>query len=102
MTNYSKHADLAADVAANRLSDADARIIASRRDATAARMECEFERVSGYERSVRNRFGSNVATKGKGHKTLGARQHGKAAKQARGAGYGDYRMERLYRNPTAL
>lgn len=102
MTNYAKYADLVDAVAARQMTESDAKIVASRRDASAANMECEFGRVSAYENRVRFQIGTNMPTKGQGHKTIGARFHGKAAKQARGAGYGNYKFERLYRNPKAL
>lgn len=91
---YAKHADLVEAVNAGTLTAFNASHIAFNRKLAAEEMEGDFERVYRTERRV----GSNrLNVKGFGHKTLGAKNHGKAAMPVRGSGYGNARCERLYR-----
>jgi hypothetical protein len=92
---FNQFDDLRLDVAIGRLTPTDANAIANKRALADFRDAEDAQRVSEIAARVRARFGGNVATKGKGYKTVGARNHGKAAVQVRGAGLGRYGAERL-------
>jgi hypothetical protein len=99
---FQNYQDLAADVASGALTVADADDIAQKRQRLECGMDEEEHRLSSYERTARREVGNNVATKGRGHKTLGARNHGKAMVGLSGAGYGRYSSERLLRIPNGV
>src|SRR4051812_40305793 len=94
---FQNYQDLAADVASGALSVADADDIAQKRQTLECGMEAEEYRIASNERRVRRQIGTNAATKGLGHRTLGAKTHGKAMIGLSGAGYGRYSSERLAR-----
>ncbi len=81
------------------ISLADAKIIAANRERAAAEMEGDFERVYRTESRVRVSCGngSRLNLKGYGHRTIGAKTHGKVALPVRGSGYGNPKAERLHR-----
>jgi hypothetical protein len=99
---FAEYADLRIDVASGALSADDANEIAAKRQRLEIGMDEEEHRVASYERSARREVGNNIATKGRGHKTLGARNHGKAMVGLSGAGYGRYSSERLLRIPNGV
>ena len=99
---FAEYADLRIDVASNVLSADDANDIAQKRLKLECGMDEEEHRIASYERTARREVGSNVATKGLGHRTLGAKTHGKAMVGLSGAGYGRYSSERLLRIPNGV
>ena len=95
--SFMSHDDLIADVASNRLTAADANAIADKRTKLEWGMDAEEYRVSRFERASRKATaGGNVHTKGMGHRSLGAKSHGKATVCVSGSGYGRYDAERLH------
>lgn len=95
--SFAMYADLRIDVKSGVLSVTDANDIAQKRLKLECGMEEEEHRIDSYERRVRRQLGTNAATKGLGHRTLGAKTHGKAMIGLAGAGYGRYSSERLAR-----
>jgi hypothetical protein len=80
------------------LSLDDAREIATKRALLEGAFEADLDACDATEQRVRRTCGSQqLNCKGLGARTLGAKAHGKAALPASGAGYGNYRRERLHR-----
>ena len=75
--------------------------IAARRAQLEAEFEGEFDRWAATESRVRRSVGTNMFTKGRGHRTIGAKAHGKSSRPVSGTGYGNYRNERLHRTYRA-
>jgi len=84
------------------LTVADYIEINERRAQLEAAMEAECDHLVSTQTRVRRECGSPLLnSKGFGHRTIGAKQHGKVAMPVRGSGYGRYDAERLWRRQTA-
>jgi hypothetical protein len=93
---FASHIDLVTDVFSGKLTQSEANEIADKRLLLGCGMDSDFARQSSYEAKTRRAIGQNIATKGMGHRSLGAKSHGKSTVCVAGSGYGRYDAERLH------
>ena len=96
--NVARYVDLLAALVQGEISFPEAERLAAERFIKETGMDEEEYRISRFEAESRKRTsGGNIPTKGVGHKTAGAKGHGKATVCVAGSGYGRDSAARLYR-----